>query len=357
MSRVSNAGLYGAAFLFALLSSEARAVTFDITGTTVGPGNATANALAVSALENVVNRGLFPSGSEDSFLGQMGNSNALASRGLESDPLLTPGLIVVGAGFGVGETGSLRGGAGAKKNSLPGVGVSGQGSILFGGPASLFGLKTDFLGLSVQRLTFFGNFMTLSFDNAVQDLKLGMTTFGVGAQYVLVPEAYRIRAFRWGGLTVSSGLQYAFSRVSYYTKFNSNDSSSGSVNMNWDAAGDLGVRSSVVTIPIQFTSSVTLLYVATLYTGLGADLNFGSSHLEGNVTGPVVGKDSGNTTVFTGTGTLDTQAANTVSPSFLSVRGLVGAQVNLGTLKIFAQYNRSFSTNGNAGTAGLKLAF
>ncbi len=347
----------GAVLLIALLGSEARAVTFDITGTTVGPGNATVNALAIQALENVVNRGLFPSGSEDAFLGQMGDANALSPRGLENDPLLTPGLIVVGAGVGVAETGSLGNGAGARKNSLPNVGVSGQGSVFFGGPASLFGLKKDLLGIAANRLSFFGNFMTLSFDNAVQDLKLGMTTFGVGAQYVLIPEVYRVRALRWGGLTVSSGVQYSFSRVSYYTKFDSTDSSSGSVNMTWNAAGDLGVRSSAVSIPIQFTSSVTVLYIATFYAGLGADLNFGSSHLEGNVNGPVTGKDSGNTTVFTGTGTLDTQAANTVSPSFISTRGLLGGQVNLGTLKIFAQGNHGFNTKGNAGQLGLKLAF
>lgn len=346
-------------FVLLLSPSPAHAVTFGITGATVEPGSVPVNDALISILEKAVNQGLFPSGGEDSFLAQMGNAAILSTRGLDIDTVSQPKYFMVGGAMSGALTFPARGSGGSargKRNSLPELGAAGQGSVMMGAPATALGFTGSFFGLPVERITLFANFMSLNLDRVFDGVKLGMTNFGVSASYVMIPPQHSSKVLQWTGWVGSTGLQYARTRVSYFTHFDSQVADGSNNSMTWTGAGDIGSKSSIVSIPVQISTGVTALYVASVYTGLGLDINVGSSQLEGVIDGNVRGADAGNTTTYQGTGVLDAGASNSVSPSFMNARGFMGVQVNIWALRLFAQYTRNFAPVGTGAIAGLKIA-
>ena len=99
----------------------------------------------------------------------------------------------------------------------------------------------------------------------------------------------------------------------------------------------LTVDSKVYTLTNEATAGVRFLYFLDLFMGLGVDFNFGSTSLAGkNSNGSVSASNAAGVTIFTGDATV-TGTAESAAPSIAQLRLLMGTQVNLGPLGIYAQ--------------------
>lgn len=344
--------------LFCLCASSTQAATFVIVDRAPVPGfeaqEANANALA-DALEILV-AGLIPPTSSARFLNQTGNATLASSKGLFGDPVSEPEKFSVSlSGTGavsVESLSQLQGGNGGNSvprrgiAALPGVGVTLPGRSLPFLPEKIWFIERD-------KSLFTLNFMTLSLDGVIRNTSLGMTTVGVGFQTDLRPsDGGKPYLFRWTGFQLASGLQYSHLSANFSTPFSQSTSGSG-LNMSWDAIANVGARSNIFTIPTTVTTGVRLFYLLHFYTGLGLDLNFGSTRLDGLTSGPITTLQ-GATPVFVGNGHLDL-SGDSIAPTFLTARFLLGSQLNLGPLKVFTQATLA-NPRVAAITLGLKVA-
>jgi hypothetical protein len=338
------------------LSPSAQALQFKITDRNATAFQAQANALA-DALEDIVNNSLFPAGVDEQFLRAMGNASAGATRGMGTDPVSQWDNVSVTAQLGAAietpDPNKKR--SGAQKNQLPDIGLDGQAGVSVGLPAKSLGIESSMLGLDANRLKLYANFMKINIPHIGNGMRLGFSTMGIQGQYQWKKPDAGSWLYKWTGIEVSSGLQYSSLDVGYATPLSFSTSGSG-ISMSYDANLDLGVSTSILTVPFEAATGVTLCSFLTLYGGLGVDLNLGGSKLEGGVSGPVVGKDGGGTTVFTGTGTVDANSPEAVRPNPLDARLFMGTQFNIWALRLFAQATFS-SPHVTALLAGLRVSF
>lgn len=342
-------------FLLAVILTRANSVHaqgFSITNINVISNAAVVNAL-IPVFENSVNTTLFSNFSDSTFLNAMGNATSASTRSLGVNPpneWRTLSLqLSVGAGLESGHGSEV----GAQQNSLPSIGLGGEAALTVGLPASSF-VGQSFLGLDSSRLHFYADFMTLSLNSLYSGLDLNFLTVGAHADYLLAPPSGFV-VLDWTGLQIETGLDVAHFAANYTTPLSFSSSSSG-VTMTYSSKVNIGVSSTVVSVPLQMQTGLTFFKVLTLYTGFGMDLNLGSSALTGGVSGPVTATDASHTTVFTGTGTLDVSSTSGSAPSFIDTRFFFGLQFNLIYAHLFAQFSK-VSHDTEAVQAGLNLAF
>ena len=345
-----------ATFLTVFAPGAASALDFKITDRQATSQAAACNALA-DALENIVNSALFPVGADSTFLQAMGNANVTATRGMGTDPVSDWGTLSlttqVGAALEVPKPG--KSGAGVKPNGLPALGVGAQGGVSVGLPAQSLGLSAPIVGLDPQRLKLYANFLTLPLGEVSTGVRLGFTTFGLQGQYSAVPASTGNFWINWSGLQVSSGLQYSHLTANYATPLAFSTSGSG-IGMSYNAKLDLGVVTDIVTLPLEATAGITLIHFLTLYGGAGIDLNAGASKLVGGVSGPVIAKNGGGSTVFSGNGVLDANSPKGIAPKPIDGRVFLGFQLSAWAARLFAQ--TTFSSPNTLGVlAGLRASW
>ena len=100
--------------------------------------------------------------------------------------------------------------------------------------------------------------------------------------------------------------------------------------MDWSGTVDLGVNSDVWSLTNEVTTGFRLLWIWNFYTGIGIDLNVGSSELTGSSSGPVTAPQFSGTAVVAGTG-------ENAAPSWIQTRAIFGTQLDLGPIGIFGQ--------------------
>jgi hypothetical protein len=109
-------------------------------------------------------------------------------------------------------------------------------------------------------------------------------------------------------------------------------------------------------IPVEVTTSVRLLSLVTAYGGMGFDWQLGGgSNLDLRMNASMLGQ-VGNQSLDLGTATV--HATANVAPSPAKIRGILGAQVNLWLLRIFAQLNAANTNPVMASVAaGVRFAY
>ena len=100
--------------------------------------------------------------------------------------------------------------------------------------------------------------------------------------------------------------------------------------------GRLDLSATTVTLPIEITTNVRLLYLASLYVGLGLDTQVGSSSLDLGVDGSLTGTRPDTGAVET-IGSIAVTGTGSKGPSIVGYHVLLGLQANLWRLKIFTQ--------------------
>lgn len=288
-----------------------------------------------------------PADTQTNFLKQMAGAGAASTRGMGVDYASNPDIFTVGFGIGMG-FGGFTGGISAPSNGLPSVGVGAGSSFILGLNAARVGIK-DFWKIKSNRLTLYLNGMGYTMD---QISNFYASTFSLGAhgQYEIVPQKAILpfKMLHWNGVDVSSGFDYT-SMTAKITNNYTFTQTDGTLTTNWKVNGEVGAETGIFTIPIEASTGIQFLYVFTMYTGVGVDMNFGSSSSIANVGGPFSLTDPTNLPgkeIIGGDAKLDLSESQ--SPNFLDLRFFGGLQLNISALKIGTQVGWATGDNYNA---------
>lgn len=361
--------------IFSLVSQGAFADGFEITNRTtdLDSSNPVFQALssAADSLEDEINSIL---GTADTvlFLKGMANANAYATKGMGVDYASNPNKFVLGVGPSValnlqsGGLSDIQNQIQIDTNSgLPPLGAAIQPTVLLGINGSVLGIGK--LGpFEGKRLNLFLNGGYFGMEVGT-DPTVDFSMFNLGAhlQYKLIANEKKETSllFHWGGLDFSTGVTYASSSLGFSTSIDeSNDvpveGTSESVTLSWNGTYNVSVEAWSLGIPIEMSTNIRLLYLLTLFLGVGTDLNIGSAGITGTGSAPISASFTGafsGTNLFSGDGVLDLSGRDSQSPSFTALRGFFGFQINLWAIKALAQLGAA--TNGTyLALAGIRIA-
>lgn len=355
--------LFFAAFTVALglYSTDSSAQLFKLRITNNGGLNAaqvTALEAALRDAEVEINKD-FPSTEDPKRMMQgMANSSVMAGKGIGSDYASNMEVVLIGAGVGVG--------ADLEKDKqtdsdLSGFGV--QGGLILG--TNLGWMDTQkILGLDTNKLSVYVNYLGYDLDRKMgddeeQSLEANLRSIGFHVRYDWI-KGNGSKWFGWGGLKVHTGYEYNTTKLTFGTTLSETISEdvgggqtvSGTITGKPAATIDVATQS----IPLEISTDVQLLYILSLYTGLGVDFNFGKAKSAGALNADPT------TLTFSGGGgnpTVQADANIDGSGSVTSVltRGFVGVQVNLPFIRIFVQADKAFGNDLVGATAGLRLVY
>lgn len=271
------------------------------------------------------------------YVRNFGDSFAFTTKGLGVDYASNPQLFVVGIAGNV----SLNvqdGFVPQNTKTAPPINAVGLNATLMGG------LNFGFLGFSP--LTIYGNYYQCS--ATINDHHADLKNWGVHAQVkVFNPGGLLGRGspLRWGGVDVTTGLDYS-QMVLRLTSGTINST----VPLGTSQVPDLSVIASSMgtfnldlrtySIPLEVTTNLRLLYILSLYGGLGLDLQVGGGNdMVLALNGTLTGRAPSQGITAQPLGTVSMAATDHQGPSVGHLRGLVGAQISILVVKLFAQLN------------------
>lgn len=345
---------------FGLYSTESSAQLFRLRTTSYGdillPAAQAEWDAALLKIEAEVNKD-FPSAENPKRLMQgMANSSVMSGKGVGSDYASRMQVFMIGAGVGVG--------ADLEKDKqtdsdLSGVGV--QGGIVIGTNLSWMDAE-KILGLYTNRLNVYVNYLGFNLDRKMGEgdkdsIKAKLNSFGFHVNYDLV-EPVGSNWLRWGGIKIHTGYEFNSTKVTFASTLSEDVSEnvggqtvSGTIRGNPAATIDVATHS----IPLEISTNVQILYLLSLYTGLGVDFNFGEAKGNG-----ALNADPTNLNYSGGTGPTVQADANIDGKSAVDsvlTRGFAGVQINLPYMNIFAQVDKAFGNDLIGGTAGLRIVY
>ena len=286
------------------------------------------------------------------YLRALADAQAFSSKGLGVDYATNPTVLSVGV------TGNATVAFGDKgfdepSSDQPVVGLAANISIMAGVNFSKWAPKP------FGDLTIYGNFFTR--DASIEEMKASMTNWGVHAQYKFFrPKNVSTAelALQWGGLDITTGIEFSRLKLSLeepLTTVLPVGEGSTATNITMTSTGRFDFRSSAYSVPIEISTNVRMLYVLTLFGGMGFDFQLGSNNIHVQLDGDLVGKDpTTNQDVALGTGVITVQESANPRPGKL--RFFAGVQLNLWRVRAFVQGN--LSPDRAAGvTLGTRLAW
>lgn len=337
-------------FLFSL---NAEAQLFQITNRNYGsvPDAFKAEVDTLfDGMEDTINSGL-PDADPTTYLSGIAGSSVISGLGVGTDFGSSFKMFMVsgsvGAGFDLGGKSSASGGI----QTIGGLGA--QVGIGLGVAGSAFGK-----GGPITRFKFFGHYFKYS--GSFEVANIGVSAFGLHAQYKLVPEkSFAMKALKWGGVDLTSGFRYMSMDFLLTQSFTISQDQTLTMPGNpvvtaaYNGVAELGADVNIYSIPIQISSSARLLYLFNFYGGLGADISFGSAKGIAEAPGGVTVTDSsGSLGTITADAGLDLGA--NASPKALTFHSFGGVQLELGVLALYLQGNKSLSNDAIGFAAGLK---
>jgi hypothetical protein len=276
------------------------------------------------------------------YLRSFGDAQAFASRGMGVDYVSNFQAAMIGVAGNLSlnvERGYLPENT---RTRPPAGGVSTNATIMAGLNLAFFGLGP---------VTLFGNYFSRS--GTVEEFAVDLSNWGVHAQLKLwAPKSENLlyALFRWGGVDLTSGIEHARLRLSLARAWSRDipvgqaagqmGASAPTVSVN--SAGRFNIDMRAFSIPIEVTTNFRLLYLLSVYGGFGFDWQLGGGStlaldLDGTMVGRSAGGDAQTAPIDLGTATVD--AGESVDPSPGRLRWLLGLQVNVLVVKVFAQLN------------------
>jgi hypothetical protein len=351
--------------LFAgLYATTSSAQIFRLTLTPAGsmaPALAAALASEVQKIEDDINKGLPSASTPDRLMKGMANSSVMAGKGIGSDYASNMSVLLIGAGVGVG--------ADLEKNKeadspLSGAGV--QGGLLLG--TNLSWMDTQkILGMETSKLNVYANFMSFNKEmkSGDTDAKIGLASYGVHFSYDWI-KGSGSKLLGWGGVKLHWGYEYNHTNLKFNSQikkdlsYQDTTTSTGTYTSNILADPYASIDVTTHSIPLEISSSVQILYILSLYGGLGADYNVGSATGKGTLNStPTTLLCNGACGVNANAGTITTDAnidgKGNANP-FL-YRGFAGVQFNLPFIRVFVQGDKAFGNDLVGATAGVRLVF
>ena len=321
----------------------------------------------IAKIEKDINKDL-PSGQPHRLMEGMANSSVMAGKGIGSDYASNMSVFLIGGGIGAG--------ADLAKDETTDSDLSGVGVA----PGLIIGTNLGFmdtakiLGMDTNRLNVYLNFMGYKHKQQLDDkpgkessAELDMTAMGVHFRYDWIqPRGSKLLG--WGGVKFHLGYEYNKTDITFNSKINENVSqtdANGNV-ISGDIEGSPTAKILVNThsIPFEISTDVQLLYVLSLYGGLGVDYNFGQAKGIGSLnaapspvgcTNPSPGELCSGGTDVEVTPEANIDATGKVNP--FTYRGFAGVQINLPYLRIFGQVDKSLGDDLIGATAGVRFVF
>jgi len=273
------------------------------------------------------------------FVRNFGDAQSFTSKGMGVDYASEATFFELGgsASFALGMDRTYQPGS-TQGFPIQGVGLN----------ASLMGgLSLGFLGIPVM---VFGNWMKVP-TQSYGDMSGSLDNWGVHAQVRLLGPSRSMSALkmlvRWGGIAVTTGIDYSHMSLGLNRDIASNfgipNTTGLNVNVSGAASGDarFNVGMTTKSIPLEVTTSLRLMTLFTAYGGLGFDWQVGGgSTMDVNVNAAMVGHVAGQPAASdVNLGTAQVTASAHADPSTAKIRGILGAQINLLVVRLFAQLN------------------
>jgi hypothetical protein len=347
--------------------SSAQIFRLSFTATNVPGGNDATNPLVVALnseiqkIEDDINKGLPSASTPDRLMKGMANSSVMSGKGVGSDYASNMSVFLIGAGVGVG--------ADLEKNKEADSPISGagiQGGIIIGTNLGWMDTKTV-LGLDTDKLNIYFNGMRYNYEMNNKDTSgsANLSSFGFHASYDWI-KSKGSKLLGWGGVKIHTGFEYNQTNLKVKSSIKKDltyTDGTGTYTSNIVGSPMAEIDVSTRSIPLEISSSVQILYILSLYGGLGADYNLGKATGKGdlNSTPSVLCRNAAGCTAGSGddVGTIATDAninsSGKVNP-FL-YRGFAGVQINLPWTRIFVQADKAFGNDLVGATAGLRFAF
>jgi hypothetical protein len=323
----------GWVLLGVLASSEVQAFKLTISNRVVtAPGDATLLNSLADSLENQFNSNLASVGSQEGFLREVGNANAISGRSFLGSGLMAANRDFFfsygfSGGLSLGESASLSSGISTPANSLPPVGLSAKGGFTVGVSAKKF---PKLVPLDPSRVMYFASFSNMDLSSLVgRGISIDSLHAALGMSYQYYPSQDWTPLLRFNGFRITSGLAYSNLDVRYSTPFQLSQQSGGTT-MDWSGTVDLAVDSNVWSLTNEVITGFRLFWIWNLYGGIGIDFNVGSSGVTGTSTGPVTAPQFSGTAVVSG-------APESAAPTWVQTRAILGTQLDLGPIGIFGQ--------------------
>ncbi len=306
-------------------------------------------SLAEDQLEAQINRqaqSLVGDLNVSDFLQQSANAQALVGRGLGADYASLPDGFMLGVGVGVAAIAGdatlnvlQQASSGDLESAVP-VGAGAQLSLMLG---------YNFAKQGLPQLTVFahGGGAPISFS----EFEGNFYNFGANVQYRPFRQ-YGSKVFSWDGLAVTSG--FAVSRMKLQlTQADSIDFSTtiNGIGIQSASSGGVNLIQKSFSVPLELTTSVSMLYFLTLYGGMGVDFNFGAAELAIDAS----------TTISAGSnasaGSVQATLDDSGRADRASFRVLGGLQANMGPFKLYTQTNYLPQNQALSVTAGARMTF
>lgn len=265
------------------------------------------------------------------FLRSFANATSFSNRGLGVEYASNGDRLVVGFAANLALSVDL---GGEDDGDLPTVGLAPNFALM--GALNL-------TRWNLPALTLHANLFHYSTDSGA--LHGGITSAGLHAQYKLfTPTRGTARHFaRWGGLDLTTGLELAHWNLGLGGEIEHDFSYASALGVDADlyaaVGGRFDVSATTVTIPIEATTNVRFLHVLSLYTGFGLDLGLGEAEISAATSGTLRATSPGDPSTIETIGDISASASGSNSPSRFGYHLLLGAQLNIWRLRVFAQTN------------------
>ncbi|MEL6186250.1 MAG: hypothetical protein AAFU79_16620 [Myxococcota bacterium] len=158
----------------------------------------------------------------------------------------------------------------------------------------------------------------------------------------------------WGGIDLTGGFTYARTTLTLNDVYEADTSLSSDLRLNTVSTGTLQLEQTAYTIPLEITSNLTFFEVLTLFGGLGLDIPLGDASSLMDLDTSLVAASGDN--VFD-VGTAQLNVDDVVQADDLLPRVMVGLQVNVWILRLFAQLNISLRDTTLGAATGLRVHF
>lgn len=351
---------------FFATDSSAQIFTLKVTDYGAGAGNATFENFVnqeILKIQTEINEDL-PSAPPQRLMEGMANASVMAGKGMASDYASNMTVMLIGAGVGAG--------ADLAKDKTTDSDISGVGVA----PGVVVGMNLGFmdaekfLGMDTNRLNLYLNFMTYKHEQQISedpgkesDAQLGMTALGFRMRYDWI-QGKGSKLLGWGGVKFHFGYEYNKTDITFNSKINEtvNETSSNGEVISGTITGDPRANILVNThsIPLELSTDVQLLYILSLYVGVGADYSWGQAKGDGSLNAPnssincTGGACGGGTTVQVQP---DANIDATGKTTAFLYRGFGGVQINLPYLRIFAQVNKPIGNDLVGANVGLRFVY
>lgn len=312
-----------------------------------GPGEqfASRSGISLMDLQSQVERELnelFQTYRLADYLRSFGDAQSFTTRGMGVDYASNFKAVMVGVAGNLSLNAEKGYAPEGTRTQPPAAGVAPNVTLMAGVNLNL---------LRIAPISLYVNYFNRS--GELEDFSAELSNFGVHAQLKLFgpDEGGLMDAIaQWGGLDITTGFERSRLGLTLSQGFRRNiplsapgGQAGGMALMDVNTIGQFRMNARTLSIPLELTTNFRLLYLLSVYGGLGFDWQLGGgSDMTVDLDGTMVGVTpaaGGQPSMRIDVGSASIDATESVDPSAGRLRWLLGLQVNVLIVRLFVQLN------------------